>query len=206
MNKAAERMKEALQSYHFAAPQFPVIANRHAQPYEGAGGVIENLSLQLVSPVRWRASIEYLMDHGAEIAIEIGPKNVLKFLTLKNTDSLQVYTTDNNKDMDSIREALVIKEDEYLMIIGRVLGAAVSIKNRNSGISNEEYEKEVVKPYRWVEALYKECTTNGGSPEEDQVKESLQILRTIMAAKKTPPQEQELRLNNVLRNKIIKRK
>jgi [acyl-carrier-protein] S-malonyltransferase len=201
MKEASERMTAVLQQYKYKNPQYPVIANRNAQPYTGAESVVDNLSLQLISPISWRASIEFLLEQEVGIAVEIGPKNVLKFLMAKNTDAMRVYTTDNQKDLELISNELLIKEDEYLRIIGKCLGAAVSTKNRND--DTEEYEQKVIQPYRRIESFYKEFTEKGTSPGKDHVKEAVEILGSILLAKKVPEQEYNYWTENVLGNKFI---
>jgi [acyl-carrier-protein] S-malonyltransferase len=106
MKEAAEKMKTILCRYNYEPGRYPVIANRNALPYDGPGSVVDNLSLQLVSFIHWRASLESLLEKGAGIAVEIGPKNVLKFLIKKNTDSMETYTTDKVQDLELIREEL----------------------------------------------------------------------------------------------------
>jgi len=201
MKEAAERMKAVLGQYEYKNPQYPVIANRSARPYADAESVVENLSLQLISPISWQPSIEFLLQQEVRIAVEIGPKNVLKFLMAKNTDAIRVYTTDNQKDLESIDNELLIKEDEYLRIIGKCLGAAVSTKNRNDDA--EEYEQKVIKPYRRIESFYKEFTEKGKAPGKDIVKESIELLSSILSAKKVPQQEHNYWTENVLGNKFI---
>ena len=201
MKEASERMTEVLRKFEYKNPQYPVIANRNAQLYTDAESVVDNLSLQLISPISWRASVEFLLEQQVQIAVEIGPKNVLKFLMAKNTDKIQVYTTDKQKDLESISNELLVKEDEYLRIIGKCLGAAVSTKNRND--NNEEYEEKVIKPYRKIESYYKEFTDKGKSPGKDIVKESIETLGSILLAKKVPEQEYNYWTENVLGNKFI---
>lgn len=201
MKKASEKMTAVLRQYKYTNPKYPVIANRNAQLYTDAESVVDNLSLQLISPISWRASVEFLLEQEVKIAIEIGPKNVLKFLMAKNTDAIQVYTTDNQKDLELISNELLIKEDEYLRIIGKCLGAAVSTKNRNDDA--DEYEQKVIKPYRKIESVYKEFTEKGKSPGKDHVKEAIEILGSILLAKKVPQQEYNYWTENVLGNKFI---
>lgn len=201
MKEASKRMNSVLQQYEYKNPRYPVIANRNAQPYTDAESVIDNLSLQLISPISWRTSIEFLLQQEVKIAVEIGPKNVLKFLMAKNTDAIQVYTTDNQKDLELITDELLVKEDEYLRIIGKCLGAAVSTKNRNDDA--EEYEQKVIKPYRRIESFYKEFTEKGESPGKDHVKEAMEILGSILLAKKVPQQEYNYWTEHVLGNKFI---
>ncbi len=201
MKEAAEEMRTILGQYAYKAPKYPVIANRNAMPYEGKEHITDNLSLQLISPIRWKASIEYLLVQGVGIGIEIGPKNVLKFLMAKNTDAIRTYTTDNINDLDLIRHELVIGEEEYLHIIGKCLGAAVSTKNRNN--NKDEYEQYVVKPYRKIEAMYRELQSNGMEVGKDEVKDAMEMLHAIMAAKKVPEQEQKYWFDRIFGNKIV---
>jgi [acyl-carrier-protein] S-malonyltransferase len=201
MKGAAEKMKGILQQYQFETPAYTVIANRDALPYKDAGSVIDNLSLQLISPIRWRASIEYLLEQGVDIAVEMGPKNVLKFLMQKNTDAIRMFTTDNDRDMEAIRKELLIGEEDYLKVIGKCLGAAVSTKNRND--SEEEYQERVIKPYRKIEAFYNEFVAKDGHPGKDHVKEAVRMLQAVLEAKKVPQQEHGFWVNRVLGNKML---
>lgn len=201
MKEAAEKMKPILQQYHYEKPRYTVIANRDALPYNDAESVVDNLSLQLISPIRWKASIEYLLVQGVGIGIEIGPKNVLKFLMAKNTDAIRTYTTDNTNDLDLIRHELVIGEEEYLHIIGKCLGAAVSTKNRNN--NKDEYEQYVVKPYRKIETMYRELQSNGMKVGKDEVKDAVEMLHAVMAAKKVPEQEQKYWFDRIFGNKTV---
>jgi len=201
MKEAAERMKGILQQYDFDRPGCPVIANHNALPYEGAESVIANLSVQLISPIRWRASLEYLLGQGVEIAVEMGPKNVLAFLLKKNTDSLRIFTTDNDRDLESIRKELLIGEEDYLKVIGKCLGAVVSTKNRNN--SEEEYQERVIKPYRKVEAFYNEFVAKDGRPGKEHVKEAVRMLQAVLEAKKVPRQEHGYWINRALGNKML---
>jgi [acyl-carrier-protein] S-malonyltransferase len=201
MKDAAEEMRTILGQYAYKAPKYPMIANRNAIPYEGMEHIIDNLSLQLISPIRWRDSIEYLLKQYVEIAIEIGPKNVLKFLMAKNTDSILTYTTDNEKDLELIVNHLTFQQEEYVPLIGRCLGAAVGTKNRNPDA--REYEEYVVKPYRKIEAMYRELQSNGMKVGKDEVKDAVEMLHAVMAAKKVPEQEQKYWFDRIFGNKIV---
>ena len=202
MKEAAEKMKGILKEYKFNQLECSVIANHNALPYANSESVINNLSVQLISPIRWRDSIEYLLGLGVNSAVEMGPKNVLKFLMQKNTDAIRVYTTDNDRDLELLRQELLIQETEYLRIIGKCLGAAVSTKNRNE--DGNEYEEKVIKPYRKVEAFYKQASADGRPPNLIQVRESLQLLQAILEAKKVPHEEQTYWFGRILGNKLLK--
>ena len=201
MKEASRRMKSVLENYSYEDPAYPVIANRNARPYQGKESVIDNLSLQLISPIRWKDSLDYLVEQGVTAAIEIGPKDVLKFLVKKNTQTIQPFKMDNNTDLKVLKEKFLIGEDEYLQLIGKFLGIAVSTKNRND--DNEVYEREVVKPYMQVASMYEQMETEGNVPTKSQVEDALRILKAILLAKKVPQQEQEKRLNKIFGGRVL---
>ncbi len=73
---AQQQFSEYCKSFNFVAPKIPVIANVTAQPYPDRN--IANLLVeQIVKPVRWVDSIEYLLAQGETDFQEIGPGKVL---------------------------------------------------------------------------------------------------------------------------------
>jgi [acyl-carrier-protein] S-malonyltransferase len=102
MAPAADQIKSVLQEYQYEQPIYPVIANRNVQLYDGRESVVDNLSQQLVQPIRWRDSIEFLIKKGIKTAVEIGPDKVLKHLMKNNTDAIHVYSFENEKDLQRI--------------------------------------------------------------------------------------------------------
>jgi len=77
MQPAADQLAEAIDQVAFSSPAVPVIANTDAQPYDDAGQIKTKLLDQVVSPVRWQQSMEYLLARGVEKFYEIGPGRVL---------------------------------------------------------------------------------------------------------------------------------
>ena len=83
MQPAADALHEALSKSKFHDPVKPVIANVNAMMYDGAGSIVPNLLGQLVGPVLWQQSVEYLLEQGFERFIELGPGRVLTGLVKK---------------------------------------------------------------------------------------------------------------------------
>ena len=77
MAPAAESLSVALADVSFASPSVPVVSNVDAKPHAESGRIAEKLLAQLVSPVRWRESMEALLADGVERFFEIGPGRVL---------------------------------------------------------------------------------------------------------------------------------
>jgi len=85
MNDAMEQFRSYLQGFHFAAPQFPVIANVTAKPYE-SNALLATLASQIANTVRWSDSIQYLLalaaGRGEEAQfVECGHGDVLTRMT-----------------------------------------------------------------------------------------------------------------------------
>jgi malonyl CoA-acyl carrier protein transacylase len=70
MSDAQAEFKEFLQQFNISPPTIPVISNVTARPYE-SDGVVETLSRQIASAVRWCDSVQYLLGiESAEEQIE----------------------------------------------------------------------------------------------------------------------------------------
>jgi [acyl-carrier-protein] S-malonyltransferase len=77
MQAAADALAPILAATPFQAPTAPVVSNADARPYAGADGWPARLADHLISPVRWRSSLETLAGMGIDTFYEVGPGNVL---------------------------------------------------------------------------------------------------------------------------------
>lgn len=77
MAPARDRLRSALGSVTFHAPEPVVVANVDAREHGGAEEWPGLLSAQLCSPVRWRQSVETLLAAGTQAFVELGPGGVL---------------------------------------------------------------------------------------------------------------------------------
>ncbi len=199
MNPAAEELKEELKKYKFGEPKYPVISNVSARPYISKESIPENLKSQIISPVRWQESMEFLQRCGVEVLVEMGPKTVLKNLAKRNTPDILAYAYDNNEDVSSLTEKLKPQncdnKDSRLKLIVRCLAIAVCTKNKNW--DNDEYAVGVVEPYKKVQELLAELEGNNIEPSLEQLTEALRMLKTVFITKKTDINEQEERFKQI---------
>lgn len=82
MKKAQEEFALYLKDFQFESCKIPVISNYTARPYE-ADEIVQNLTNQLGSVVRWTETILYLMKQGELDLEEIGQGHVLTSLQKK---------------------------------------------------------------------------------------------------------------------------
>ncbi len=202
MHKAAEEMKSVLRQFKFNAPRISVISNYSALPYTDENSVVENLSRQLKSPIRWTQSVSYLVDAGVRTAIEIGPKDVLKFLIKKNTSHIEAFSFNEFTQIEQLRDSIVIGREQALELIARCLKIAISTKNCNSNTST--YQKDVVIPYKEIEGLYLELREKNLYPDKEQVLKAVQMVISVLEAKKTPIDLRSKKLEQIFQNKILK--
>ncbi len=80
MQPAADGLMQAIATVAFNPLSFPVIGNVSAKPLMFVGDVKDELVQQLCHPVQWQITIEYLLSHGVETFVEIGPGKVLSGL------------------------------------------------------------------------------------------------------------------------------
>ncbi|HDL89744.1 MAG TPA: [acyl-carrier-protein] S-malonyltransferase [Thermodesulforhabdus norvegica] len=83
MSEAAEKFREVLEKCRFLDPSIPVVSNVDARPISSGAEAKEKLALQIVKPVRWIETVQWLVQKGYTNFVEVGPKRVLCGLVKK---------------------------------------------------------------------------------------------------------------------------
>jgi [acyl-carrier-protein] S-malonyltransferase len=91
MKEAAREFAVAVAKAPVHAARVPVIANVTARPLASAADIRGEMVTQLTSPVRWTASVQYMVAQGAVSFVEVGPKDVLTGL-IKRIDATVAAT------------------------------------------------------------------------------------------------------------------
>lgn len=196
MQLAADNLNKELKKYSFSSFKYPVISNLEAKPYTSKENIIDTLTMQVVKPVRWIESMQYIQNIGIDCAIEMGPKNVLKNLMKKNVQKIKVYSFENLNDIEAAKselsklEGIQPKENNLMMLIIRCLAIAVCTKNNNW--NSDEYEKGVVETYRQVKQMQMKLEEEGLQPSIEQAEKALNMLKSVFETKKT---SNDLRIN-----------
>lgn len=102
MAPAAEGMAQAVAATPLRDPQVPIVANTTGQPLARADDLRRELAEQLIRPVRWQASVEYILAQGVTQFIEFGPGRVLSGL-IRRIDRSAAVT--NVSDLVLARQA-----------------------------------------------------------------------------------------------------
>jgi [acyl-carrier-protein] S-malonyltransferase len=77
MQPAADRMAGALEALTLNPPHVPIVSNVMAAPVTDPTEIKSLLVRQVTGVVRWRESVAYMVDNGAETLFEIGAGRVL---------------------------------------------------------------------------------------------------------------------------------
>ena len=88
MKPAAERMKLFLEKTNFKNPNIQLISNVTALPVEKDSNIKDLLYKQIFSQVRWRESINFMINNDINDFIEIGPGKVLSGLVKRTNDKV----------------------------------------------------------------------------------------------------------------------
>ena len=106
MAPARDELRKAIDAVTFRSPDVPVVANIDARPHDDPEEWVKLLSGQLVSPVRWRQSVQRLADDGVTTFIELGPGNVLTGTVKRITPNAKGISVSTPDDLDALLNAL----------------------------------------------------------------------------------------------------
>jgi [acyl-carrier-protein] S-malonyltransferase len=90
MEKAAENMKDKIESINFGQPNPRVVSNVTAKDEIDMSKIKPLLIDQITSRVRWRESVHYMVKEGVTDFLEIGPGKVLSGLVKKINKDLKI--------------------------------------------------------------------------------------------------------------------
>jgi len=86
-----------LQNVDLKDPNFQLVSNVTALPVKKNSNIKDLLFKQIFSQVRWRESVEYMIENGINDFIEIGPGKVLSGL-VKRTNAKVLTKSINGVD------------------------------------------------------------------------------------------------------------
>jgi [acyl-carrier-protein] S-malonyltransferase len=88
MRPAAEALAEWLATVDMTDPAYPVVSNVTAAAVTTATEARELLVRQVTAPVRWSASVAFMVASGVDRFVEIGPGKVLSGLNRRNAKGI----------------------------------------------------------------------------------------------------------------------
>lgn len=102
MKSATELMRNELAKIVFKDFQTALISNVTAQEIDDSSLICDLLVRQIESRVRWRESINFMIENGVNNFIEIGPGKVLSGLVKRINKKVKVDAINNEEDINKI--------------------------------------------------------------------------------------------------------
>ncbi|WP_054942805.1 ACP S-malonyltransferase [Paenibacillus ihuae] len=191
---ARDRLVEELQSLNIRMPKWEVVSNLKASPYGSVDEIRQSLPEQIVSPVLWSNTMRFLQSSGITVAVEIGPKTVLRNLLRQSRPGIRSLAFDVVEDrtllLQYMSSDLYRQNDAHF--ISLCMGIAVSVRNRN--YNQEEYEEGVIIPYSEMSKMKRTYEARGYSPDGADRDKVLEYLVQILETKRYPHEQIRQRL------------
>ncbi|MDT5262514.1 MAG: [acyl-carrier-protein] S-malonyltransferase [Acidobacteriota bacterium] len=106
MLPAQERLAADLERVEFKDLSVPLVTNVDAALIRSGAQARDSLIRQVSSPVRWRESVELLVDAGVELFVELGPGKVLSGLVRQTAKRARSLNIEDAASLASTRTAL----------------------------------------------------------------------------------------------------
>lgn len=198
MESAALEFQEELKKTRFNKLKRAVISNYTALPYTN-NDFVTNLTKQIISPVRFVESLNYLKHQGVELAIEMGPKQVLKGLCKKTIPDVKALSFDIETDFDAVKLDLSsVDKEEFDGNCFLKICVCDAVCTRNMNFNEEEYQKGVVENYKDIVNMRSKYEENKKSPSISELKIALNKLKEIFDTKMVTNTEQKMLLDELL--------
>lgn len=195
MKPVSIQLKKRLEKTAFGDFQFPVLSNRTGEIYL-ENEIAFNLSEQVICPVQWIKTVQFLDRMGIDTVVEVGPGKVLSNLIKGITNNIQTYLFDKMEDVNKIKkETEELYEEKRLGAIRKCISIAICTKNYND--NEEEYKNGVIDSISKLKSLQQEVDANGGTISKDDIEKAKSLLLKILQTKKVPEQEKDNRLSEL---------
>ena len=100
MKSAEVEMKSALSKATINKPLIPIIANVTASEVLDPIEISDLLVRQITATVRWRESMEYMIDKGVNCFVEVGPGKVLTTIAKRMAENIKVVNIALPEDLE----------------------------------------------------------------------------------------------------------
>ncbi|WP_042224155.1 ACP S-malonyltransferase [Oceanobacillus manasiensis] len=198
MADAQGPLAQALEPIILGDMSVPVMCGQDGRLYTKEDDIKGFLVSQLTQPVRWTKTLSRLSEERIDNWLEIGPKSVLKNLTLQTIPEARVYAYDEEADRNARKSEYELKEKDNSKLpnfVGLCLGAAVATRNMNW--NEDEYKKGVIEPYKRIQKVHDLIEQEKRSPKKEELLHALSDLKIIFKTKGVPEQEQNERIKQI---------
>lgn len=105
MKQAEIKLQRELEQTEFRDHQFPIVCNVDAHPVTEGSLACDALVRQVCSPVRWAETMQYLVDQGVKVVIELGTGKVLSGLMRRFNNGIKCFQVGDPDSLEKTVEA-----------------------------------------------------------------------------------------------------
>ena len=111
LKDASDKLRKELENVDIKYnDEIKVIKNIDAREYKKEDDIKDILAKHIISPVRFKETIDYMIENGVDTFVEIGPGKVLSGFVKKISRDVKVY---NINDVSSLKETIeLLKKEE----------------------------------------------------------------------------------------------
>lgn len=102
LKPAADKLNAELNTMELKDMEIPVITNLTAEVVKDKSQVVDILTKQVMSPVKWEQSVRNMLDLGVDTFIELGPGKTLTSFVKKVTRDAVVYNVEDIKTLEKL--------------------------------------------------------------------------------------------------------
>jgi [acyl-carrier-protein] S-malonyltransferase len=102
MASVVAEFRAAVEATSLCLPSVPVVANISARPLRNEKEIRDELAGQLTWPVRWTASVQWMIGHGVDRFVEIGSGDVLSKLIRRIDGNVQAVSVGDVPSLESL--------------------------------------------------------------------------------------------------------
>ncbi len=102
MTGTAERLGEYLHQAGISDARVPIVSNVDAAARSDAAGIVQALQRQINHSVRWEESVRRMIDIGAEVFVEVGPRRVLTGMMGRIDTTVEAMDTSDGEALEEV--------------------------------------------------------------------------------------------------------
>jgi [acyl-carrier-protein] S-malonyltransferase len=180
MKPAAVLFEKELSGYSFNPMNTKVISNTDALPYRSERDLPGRLAAHLTVPVRWKATMQYLLQENVFYFVDMGPGWMLKSLAKMSRQS-DCFAFNEAGSMPAFAATIRKNIKQIPSVVTKCMTAAVTSRNFNR--DQQSYREGVILPYRRLRELQEKLEGDGRLPDDREALLAIRWLDTILSTK-----------------------
>jgi len=102
MTGTAQRFGKYLHQAGISDARVPIVSNVDATARSNASGIVQALARQINHSIRWEESVRRMIDMGAKVFVEVGPRRVLTKMMGRIDDTVEAMDTSGVQAIEQV--------------------------------------------------------------------------------------------------------